>query len=326
MSKNSQDNQIFNSLKDTVPHLQKYSHEAMATVFEIFIQNEDSDYTKKAALAAFDELDSLEQQLSRHIENSDVSRINNLALGETVRINLPAFECLTIAKDIHSQTNGAFDITIGFLYDCWLDENKKIRTPTETQLELARKNTDTNLLELDESEYSVKLNGEKVCLDLGGIGKGYALDQIAKLLQDWSIDKALIHGGFSTLLATDAPTGQKGWPINVSNHINPEKKLAQLILVNRSLSISGLQKGRHIIDPRSGQPCHENISAWACAETAATADALSTAFMVMSYEEIEKFSEEHPRILSAIIPEHPPQNICYCGPWDQSGLIEKETF
>jgi thiamine biosynthesis lipoprotein len=323
MSQNSQDNQIFNHLKDVVPHLQKYSHEAMATAFEIFIQNNDPDYAKKAALAAFDELDSLEQHLSRHIENSDISRINNLAFGETAKVGLPAFECLSIAKDVYSQTNGAFDVTIGLLYDCWLDENKKILKPSNAQLEFAKQHTGIHFLELDQAEYTVKLLGEKTCLDSGGIGKGYAIDQVTNLLREWSIDKALIHGGFSTLQAMDAPTGHKGWPVNVSNPIDINKTSTNLLLSNRSLSISGLQKGSHIIDPRLAEPCHTNISAWASAETAAKADALSTAFMVMNHQEIEKYCFDNPRILSAVIPKHKPQKIHFFGPWNQCGLLEK---
>ncbi|MHC4132396.1 MAG: FAD:protein FMN transferase [Planctomycetota bacterium] len=323
MAQNSQDIQVFSGLEDSFPHTQKFSHEAMATTFEIFIQNDNPDYANKAANVAFDELDSLQQQLSRYIENSDISRINNLALGETARIGLPAFECLNIAKDIHSQTNGAFDVTIGLLYDCWLDENKKILKPLNTQLEFAKEHTGIHFLELDQAEYTVKLLGEKTCLDLGGIGKGYAIDQVANLLQDWSIDKALIHGGLSTILAMDAPTGQKGWPVNVSNPIDINKTSTNLLLSNRSLSISGLQKGSHIIDPRLAEPCHTNISAWASAETAAKADALSTAFMVMNHQEIERYCFDNPRIFSAVILEHKPQKIHFFGPWDKCGLLEK---
>ncbi len=306
----------------SMPSLCKFSHDAMATTFEIIIQSDESDYAKRAAIAAFDELDSLEQQLSRYIENSDISKINNLSRGEIARIGLPVFECLSIAKNIYSQTNGSFDVTIGLLYDCRLDERGKNRKPSEAQLTFARKNTGIRLLELDPEEYTVKLQGEKIQIDLGGIGKGYALDQIARLLQDWSIEKALIHGGFSTLLALTAPAGKKGWPVNISNPMAPGKSPSKLLLANRSLSISGLQKGQHIIDPRTAHPVQAKMAAWACAETAAMADALSTAFMVMNHNEIEKYCQENPRTIAAVITEHAPDKILYFGPWQQIGLVE----
>jgi thiamine biosynthesis lipoprotein len=323
MTQDPENIQIFSKPQDSIPHLQKFSHQAMATTFEIFIQSDDPGYAKKGALAAFEELDSFEQQLSRYIENSDISRINNLSCREIVRVGLSAFECLSIAKDIYSQTNGAFDISIGLLYDCWLDEKKKIRKTSPDKLALARQNTGTHFLELDQNEHTVKLISEKICVDLGGIGKGYALDHIAQILQDWSIDKALIHGGFSTLLAMNSPSDKKGWPITVSNPTKPEVSLEQLCLVNRSFSVSGVQKGQHIIDPSTTMPVQAKISAWACAETATIADALSTAFMVMSLEEIEKYCHHHPQIFAAIMPEYDPDKVCYFGPWDQCRLFEK---
>ncbi|MHC4266182.1 MAG: FAD:protein FMN transferase [Planctomycetota bacterium] len=323
MSEEPHDIQIFRCLEDSVPNLHRFSHEAMATTFEIFIQNEDSDYSKKAAIAAFDELDKLEQQLSRHIENSDISRINNLTHGQIARIGLPAFECLSIARDIHNQTNGAFDVTIGFLYDSWIDENKEIKKPSDEIITSALERTGIKFLELDPADYSIKLLADKICVDLGGIGKGYALDQIAQFLCDWSIDKALIHGGYSTILALNPPDGKKGWPVNISNPKKTPETLARLDLENCSLSISGLLKGQHIIDPRTGMPIHAKIAAWALAETAAKTDALSTAFVVMKHQEIEKYCHDNPQALSAIITEHAPQKICYFGPWDQSGLLEK---
>jgi len=323
MSEESRDIHKFRFQNDSISDLHNFSHEAMATTFEISIQSEDRDYANKAAIAGFDELDKLEQQLSRYIENSDISRVNNLTQGRTTRIGLSAFDCLSTAKDIHNQTSGAFDVTIGSLYDCWIDENKEIKKPIDEAISIAKRYTGTNLLELDETDFSVKLVSEKVCLDLGGIGKGYAVDQIAQLLYDWSIDKALIHGGYSTIVALNPPDGRKGWPVTISNPQQPSEILARFDLANCALGISGLQKGRHIIDPRTARPVHATLAAWALAERAAEADALSTAFMVMNHQEIEKFCQDNPTVLSAIIREHSLEKIYYFGRWDQMGLDKK---
>ncbi|MHC5073481.1 MAG: FAD:protein FMN transferase [Planctomycetota bacterium] len=317
--------QISSLSEDSVLNLQRFSHEAMATTFEIFVQSEDSDYAKKTTIAAFEELDSLENQLSRHIENSDISGINHLAIGETARIGLPAFECLNIAKDIHCQTNGAFDVTVGFLYDSWIDENNEIQRPSNEKIKSARECTGINFLEFEPADYSIRLLADKICLDLGCIGKGHALDQIAQFLRDWSIDKALIHGGYSTILALNPPDDKKGWPINLSNPQKPGETLARFDLKNSSLSVSGLLKGQHIIDPRTAEPVHATIAAWALAETAAKADALSTAFMVMNHQEIERYCHDNPHVLSAIIKENTPQKIYYFGSWNQSGLLKNNT-
>ncbi|MHC5076900.1 MAG: FAD:protein FMN transferase [Planctomycetota bacterium] len=325
MPEESQNIQIFSFPEDSLSNVQRFSHEAMATTFELFIQSEESNYTQKTALAAFNELDSLEQQLSRYIENSDISRINNIAQGQSAKIGLSTFDCLSIAKDIQNQTNGAFDVTIGFLYDSWIDENNEIQRPSDEKIKSARECTGINFLEFEPADYSIRLLADKICLDLGGIGKGYALDQIAQFLRDWSIDKALIHGGYSTILALNPPDDKKGWPINLSNPQKPGETLARFDLKNSSLSVSGLLKGQHIIDPRTAEPVHATIAAWALAETAAKADALSTAFMVMNHQEIERYCHDNPHVLSAIIKENTPQKIYYFGSWNQSGLLKNNT-
>ncbi|MHC4757992.1 MAG: FAD:protein FMN transferase [Planctomycetota bacterium] len=308
----------FDDLRNSIPQLHKFSHEAMATTFEIFVQTDDPAYTKKAALAAFQELDILENLLSRYIENSNISRINNLTQGRTAKLDLQTFECLSLAKDISSLTKGAFDPTIGLLYDCWLDEDNNLLEPTPSQLSSARKNTGMNLLELDQTDYTAKLLSDNIRVDLGAIGKGYALDQIARLLKDWSIDKALLHGGFSTLLAMAPPKDKTGWPVTISSPWQSHKNLAQLYLANRSLSISGLLKGPHIIDPRTAQPLKTKKMTWASSQTAAKTDALSTAFMVMTLDEIKEFCTENPYVLAVTVTKDQPENIIYFGPWEKT--------
>jgi len=330
---------------DSIPGLQRFSHEAMATTFEVIILHKDARYAQQAAWAAFNELDRLEAELSRFIENSDISRINNLAAEQSLRVGLDAFECLKLGARIYAETNGAFDITIGSLLGCWLDENEKARTPSKEQLNLARERTGVHLFELDEAEHTVQVLAPAILLaplllakqneglrkseaagvqiDLGGIGKGYAVDRMAEMLRDWSIDTAVIHGGYSSVLAMDAPSGRKGWPLTLSNPDNRKQTLAGLHLQGRALSGSGLQQGRHIIDPRTAQPVEGKRAAWACAPDAATADALSTAFMVMTPDEVKKYCSNHPDILAMIVLEErgeeaQKERIVHFGPWKNS--------
>jgi len=310
---------------DSIPGMQRFSHEAMATTFEVIILHEDARYAQQAARAAFDELDRLEQELSRFIENSDISRINNLAPKGSLRVGLDAFECLQISTRIYDETNGAFDIVIGTLLDCWLNEDKTMRTPSKEQLNLARERTGIHLLELDEAEHTVQVLSGPVQIDLGGIGKGYAVDRMAELLRDWSIDTAVIHGGYSSVLALDAPSKTKGWPLTLSSPVNRKQTLAGLHLQGRALSGSGLQQGRHIIDPRTAQPVEGKRAAWACAADAATADALSTAFMVMSPDEVRQYCSRHQDVLAMLIlhdetKKKQKEKILHFGQWKRSDL------
>jgi len=312
----------------SVSGIERFSHDAMATTFEIFIQHDDARYAQQAARAAFEELDKLDAELSRFIENSDISRINNLADERPLRIGPAAFECLQLCTDMYAETGGAFDVTIGALMDCWFGEDKKIRCPCEDELKLARQDTGLHLITLDEEEYTVTKHKSgpsgSAQIDLGGIGKGYAVDQMARLLGDWSIDTALIHGGFSSVLALGAPSATEGWPVTLSNPSNREQTLARLYLHNRALSGSGLQRGRHIIDPRTAQPVQDKIAAWACADSAAAADVLSTAFMVMSPDEVRQYCLNHSDTLAMLVTDEggteTSGNVLHFGPWKEGEL------
>jgi len=325
MTQPLQEINIVSCSPDSISGIHRFSHEAMATVFEIFIAHDDAQYAAQAAWAAFDKLDKIEQSLSRFIENSDISQINSLPVHKPLQLGPDAFQCLYLATEIYHQTDGAFDITIGALLDCWLRENKTLQAPSQNRLTLARRNTGMSLLELDEARHTVQLSASPVHIDLGGIGKGYAVDRMARLLRDWSIDTALIHSGHSSVLALDAPPQLKAWPVTLTNPGDRKQTLAHLCLRNQALSGSGLQKGHHIIDPRKAQPVDGKLAAWASAPNAATADALSTAFMVMSPDEIENYCHRHPDALAMIVlqdknVETRQDKVLHFGPWKADNL------
>jgi thiamine biosynthesis lipoprotein len=307
--------------------MKRFSHEAMATIFEIIIIHEDERYARQAAAAAFEEVDRLEGELSRFIENSDISRINNLPANQPLLLGLDAFECLKVSVRMYTETNGAFDITIGSLFKCWRDEDGNPRTPSGEELDRARLHTGTNLLQLDEREHTVRLAASPVQIDLGGIGKGYAVDRVADLLREWSIKTALISGGYSSVLALEAPPGIKGWPLTLSDPTDRTRILARPHLRAGALGGSGVQKGGHIISPRTGRPIEGKRAAWSAAPDAATADALSTAFMIMGTDEISQYCSLHPdRRAMVMLPEQDEKTqkdkILHFGPWREDELVK----
>jgi len=308
---------------DSIAGLQRFSHEAMATTFEVIIQYDDARYARQAADAAFDELDRLEAQLSRFIENSDISRINNLTANQPLRIGLAAFECLQLSNKIYTETNGAFDITVGSLLNCWRDKDGAPRTPSREALDLARQLTGTDLIKLDEAEYTVELLKSPVHIDLGGMGKGYAVDRMAEMLREWSIKTALIHGGHSSILALGRPSDTKGWPVTLSHPRGRKQPVAGLYLRDRAMGASGVQKGQHILDPRTAKPIVGKRAAWAFTPDAATADALSTAFMVMSPDQVKQYCLSHQEVQALIIlagRKAQKDKILRFGLWKESAL------
>jgi FAD:protein FMN transferase len=265
----------------------RFSHEAMATVFEVHCVHADARYAAQAAQAAFDLVDRLEAELSRFIANSDVSRINQLEAGQTARVSPRTMECLEIASHVHDLTDGAFDVSIGSGFD---------------------------RLELVPDDLAVHARAAGARLDLGGIGKGYAVDRVAELLEDWEIRRALVHGGFSSVLALEAPPDRDGWPLTLSAPGPGEARvLARLSASRKAFSASGTRKGDHILDPRTGRPVPARAAAWvavplgpgleAGASAAALADALSTAFMILPAEEVADLCRRYPGLEAWLVPE-----------------------
>ncbi|MHC4118008.1 MAG: FAD:protein FMN transferase [Planctomycetota bacterium] len=300
--------------------LNRFSHEAMATTYEIIIAHEDHRYARQAAIAAFDEVDRLERELSRFLEGSDIWQINNLPADQPLPLCLDAFECLKMSARMFAETDGAFDITIGSLFKCWRNDDETPRTPSAEELDLARQHTGTDLLVLDETELAVTLLVSPLQVDLGGIGKGYAVDRAAELLREWSIETALVSGGYSSVLALDAPPGKEGWPLTLTNPADRGDVLARPHLKNAALGGSGVQKGGHIISPRTGRPTSGRLAAWSGAADAATADALSTAFMIMTPDEIEQYCAGHPDTRAMVIMHEQGEKaqegeILSFGPW-----------
>ncbi len=277
----------------------RFSHLAMATQFELYILDADAEYAGQAGQAAFAELDRLENELSRFLPNSDISRINHMQPGQQLVIGPDAMACLKASFLHYLETEGAFDITVGALYECWLHADKSLRHPSPMEIAEAGRKTGLHHLFFDEANFLVTKEVAGLQIDLGAFGKGYAVDKMAGVLSEWGIKTALVHGGASSVYARG---GKEGWQVTISHPLNHSRILRRLALKDLAISGSGLQKGSHIIDPVRGRPVQNHLAAWAIAPDAAASDALSTAFMVMSMEQVESYCKSHPQVAAALLP------------------------
>lgn len=255
--------------------LPTFRHEAMATYFELVIAVEDYDYARHAAAAAWQEIDRLETELSRFVESSPISRAGRLARGESLTLGEDAFECLLTAADVSMATGRAFD-------------------PAYASLRPEGLAPDAPPFTLDPATCSLTSLSDRLRLDLGAVGKGYALDRIAHLLAEWNLSSVLLNAGGSSLLGLGAPNEDfAGWPVGVGEG----RGHREILLDGASLSASGIAvKGSHLIDPRTGVAATRTQRAWALAPTAAQADALSTAFFIMTEPEVAALCAAHPNV------------------------------
>jgi thiamine biosynthesis lipoprotein len=243
-----------------------FNHEAMATTFQIFVAGRPPDYARQAAAAAFRELDRLENELSRFLATSDIARVNQLKSGESLVLGEDALQCLLGAVQISALTGRAFDPAYA--------------TPRPA-------GSDEPLFALDPNTHTLTSLTERLHLDLGAVGKGYALDRMAETLAEWDISSACLQSGGSTALALAAPPDAAGWPIGVAGEVH--------LFASRAVSGSGLAvQGEHLIDPRTRAPAQRTRRVWSFAGNAADSDALSTAFFVMTDTAVVDFCQQHP--------------------------------
>ena len=245
----------------SAPVIHVFNHNAMATQFQVRIADEEKTYAEQTAQAAFALTDELESKLSRFRANSEISEIAQLAVGEKMRLTEPVFACLNLARRMEFATRGAFSVTAAALKN----------QPTKP------------LWALMEKEFSIRCDNGRLEFDLGAIGKGFALDRMAEVLREWHCPSFLLVAGGSSILAGETPKDSAGWSCGLGDDHSPRRYW----LKNASLSGSGLAvKGKHILNPRTGQPAMRQNRAWALTDFAGESDALSTAAMVLSENEI----------------------------------------
>ena len=305
----------------------------MSTFFELLVAGEKEIYARSAAQAFFKEIDRLERLFSRFDPGSEISMINRLKVGETLPIGVETYECLKMSFELMVETGGAFNINFRAIKNKQVaggggsnkstdetlnsaksgdSQDDKINRTVSKSKSIIRSQQKQQLehdpwaelfpLELIETQSQylalrLEESTDGLDLDLGAIGKGYALEAAASLLSSWEIGSFLANAGQSTVLAR----GKEAWPVTVGGGFDFLKP-GRVKLKDRALSGSGHEvKGEHIYDPRRRQALSRQLAVWVSHPSPALSDGLSTAFMVMDLKEIEAAAADRPEIWTLVV-------------------------
>lgn len=297
--------------------LLRASRPAMGSFFEVRLPAR-APGAIDLANRALDLIDALEDQLTIYRDTSEVSRLNATAHLGPVPVEPGLFRLLEFALRVGRETAGAYDVASGALSLAWGFIRGPRQVPEPAALADARARSGQHHLTLDPSTRSVAFDRPGVVVNLGSIGKGFAVDRAACLIRDywWPIG-ALIHGGQSSAYALGSPPGRFAgrWEIAVPNPFRPGARVGILKVRNRAVGTSGgafqsfESGGRrygHILDPRTGEPPAAGPAAvTVLAPTAAEADALSTAFYLLGPAGAEPYTRRNPNVGAIFIDEGP---------------------
>ena len=237
------------------------SCEAMNTRFEVFLRGDDEQHLEAVAVAVLEEIVRLDGALSRFDPRSEIARVNREAGKAAVRVDRELFALLEFCEQARQQTNGYFNVTRG---GGW---------------------------ELDAAICSVRLAATEAQIDLGGVGKGYALDRGQEILRRFNVERALLQGGTSSVLAV----GDETWPIDIRHPLNPDAIVGRVELTNRGLSCSAArhteQQTSDLLNPLTLEPIAGDDACLVLTATATEAEIFSTALLAMGKQAAKRYLE-----------------------------------
>ena len=295
----------------------RLARHAMNTRFELVLSGEAEASLRAAGEEALDEIQGLEDRLSPFRPTSEIARLNRHAADGPVKVSPPVFALLRQAQQLAAATDGAFDPTIGPLMRAWGFHGARGRLPEPAVLAAARACVGMNHVLFDEADFTVRFARPGVTLDLGAIGKGYAIDCAVERLREAGVASAFLHGGTSSCHGLGAMPEGRPWTAGVfepaaagTTGSAAETLLAEVPLRDESLGVSavwgkafhaGGQRFGHVLDPRAGEPVQRAALAAVALPSATESDALSTALLVLGEPGLETLARLRPGLRALVL-------------------------
>lgn len=277
-----------------------------------------------AGCLAMDEVERLERKLSVYLEDSELSYVNGCAAALPVPCSAELYAVLRLAVALSRATGGAFDAASGALVKAWGFYLGPKRVPSASERAAALAVCGSTGIRLNDTERTVGFTRRGLEINLGGIGKGFAIDRaLFRMGVEFRVRRTLMQGGQSSLRALGAPPDEpRGWAVEIGDPLRPGRAVARVWLRDRAMGtsgadnqffVSGSRRYGHILDPRTGWPAGGVLSASAVAPTAAEADAFSTAFFVLGVEGTRRFCRRYTGVSAVLVLPGPggPRVECY---------------
>ena len=268
-----------------------YSLPRMGTIFRIEMYATSDAEASKAAEAAFARAEELEQIMSDYRADSELALLMRDGATAPFPVSSDLYNVLAKSLWTSELSRGTFDVSIGPLVGLWRSARKSGRLPDPGEIAKAKALVNYRNIELDPVHHTVFLKRAGMKLDLGAIGKGYAADQMLAVLQSQGIHHALVVAG-GEVVAGEPPPGSSGWKVRIDTaDSNAGAAPCLLLLSAHAVSTSGDEhqflavnghRYSHVINPLTGWALEGKSSTTVMARDSTTADALATAFSVMS--------------------------------------------
>lgn len=301
---------------DRLVYRKKY---AMGTVYEIVAYGPSPERTSRAIEQAFNEVIYLDHVMSDFIPSSDLSRINRTAHYRAEPVPADLYKVIQQSLVYSRLSSGSFDITVGPLARIWKAEIRDGTVPTQAEAQKLRQCVGWRKIALLPPG-RVEFRSPCMAIDLGAIGKGYAVDRAAAVLRSDGVQSALISAGASTFYAMGSPPGHSGWVVHLrdpSGKLGPEVRLS-----GNSVSTSeqprnpepGKAPFGDIIDPAKGVPVKTPYSVSVVARTATASDALSTTLLLMGPARGKMLAKTLPQVAAVWISPQGQSEMISTGP------------
>jgi len=266
-----------------VVHQQRY---CMGTMFDIVAYHPSRSTAERAVAGALTEIARLDRVMSHFLPDSELSRLNRDARHGFVAVDPSLYEVIEQSIRVSRLSNGKFDVTIAPLTKVWKEAHAEGHRPSSAAIAAASRCVGYERIDLAPPN-RIRFLSDCLQIELGGIGKGYAVERAVAVLESAGIRDAIVNGGTSSIAAIGAPPGANGWPVRLPTRAASEGRA--LLLRDNALSTS--QQDGGIIDSLTAVPSISQTTITVTAPSATLADALSTTLVLMTRAEGAKLMQ-----------------------------------